>query len=177
DEAPPAPALSLRVALVAHRHGILITLGDQLRLTLWPFSHDRAEDVFTMADRLKGRVELAFGQLHLRQRAQVKIPRGSDPGSRLPRRHLAVTDIEQPVPAHTRLYPLNAGHIQWVSGSLTRDPIRGQRHPQRVQNGLHDFDLRQVRTIILAVAKLEEAPCSHRGIRTGAGAIDMHPCG
>src|SRR2546428_5208917 len=92
-QASLAPALNLAVSLVAHRHGIFITLCDRLRLTLWPFSNDRAEDVFTIADRLKGRVALAFGQLHLSQRAQVKITRGSDPGSRLPRRHLAVTDI------------------------------------------------------------------------------------
>ena len=78
---------------MAHRHGILIALGDQLRLTLWPLSNDRAEGVLTAPDRLKGRVQLALGQLHLRQRAQVKITRGGDPGARLTRRHLAVAHI------------------------------------------------------------------------------------
>jgi hypothetical protein len=42
---------------------------------------------------------------------------------------------------------------------------------------LHHFDLRQVWAIIFAVAKLEEAAFTDRGIHTGAGAIDMHPCG
>src|SRR3989449_1646347 len=51
------PALSLALSLLAHRHGILIALGDHLRLTLWAFSNDRTEDMFAMANRFKGRVE------------------------------------------------------------------------------------------------------------------------
>jgi len=49
--------------------------------------------MFTLADCLKGRVELALGQVHLRQRAHGKITRGGAPGSRVTRRHLAVTHI------------------------------------------------------------------------------------
>src|SRR6266851_1345183 len=176
-QAPLAPALHRAVHLLAHRYGLLIALCDHLRLTLWPLSNDRAESVFTLADHLKDRVELARVQLDLRQRAQVKITRGSDPRPRLPRRHLAVTHLEQPVPAHARLHPRNTGYIEGVIGSRTRHHIRGQRHSQGIQNGLHHFDLRQVRAIILAVAKLEEASFRHHSIGTGAGAIDMHPFG
>src|SRR2546422_4991474 len=71
------PALSLALSLLAHRHGILIALGDHFRLTLWAFSNDRTEDMFAMANRFKGRVELALVQLHLRQGAQVKITGGA----------------------------------------------------------------------------------------------------
>jgi len=46
-----------------------------------------------MANRFKGRVELALVQLHLRQGAQLKITGGGDPRSRVTRRHLAVTYV------------------------------------------------------------------------------------
>src|SRR5207247_11047238 len=84
------PALSLALALLAHRHGRLIALGDHLRLTLWAFSNDRAEDMFAMANRFKGRVELALVQLHLRPGAQVNITARGDPRPRAPRRDLPV---------------------------------------------------------------------------------------
>src|ERR1700757_5514219 len=77
----------------------------------------------------------------------------------------------------TRLYPLNTGQIEWVISSLTRYDVRGQRHPQGIKYRLHHFDLGQVGTIILAVTKLEEPPVTHRGIRMGAGTIDMDPLG
>src|SRR5690349_18155019 len=94
-QAPLGPMLNLLAHLLAHRHGILITLCDQLQLTLWPLPHDWAEGLFAMPDGLKGRVEFTLGQLDLRQRAQVKITRGSNPRSRITRRHLAVTHIER----------------------------------------------------------------------------------
>jgi hypothetical protein len=81
------------------------------------------------------------------------------------------------VPAEARLDPRHAGHRQRIIGPLTRHPIRGERHPQGVQNGLHDCDLRQVGALLLAVAKLEQASFTHRGVHAGAGTIDLHPCG
>src|SRR2546427_10675928 len=62
--------LAKNIKLILYRH---LALCDQLRLTLWPLSNDRAEGMFTIPDRLKGRLDLALGQLHLRQRAQVKM--------------------------------------------------------------------------------------------------------
>jgi len=49
--------------------------------------------MFAIANRFKGRVELALIQLHLRQGAQVKITGGGDPRSRVTGRHLAVTHV------------------------------------------------------------------------------------
>src|SRR6516162_1773101 len=92
-QAPFGPALNLAGDLLRHRHRILIALGDQLQLPRWSLSNDRTQSLLPMPDRLTGRLELALSQLHLRQRAQVKITRGSDPGTRGTRRHLAVTHI------------------------------------------------------------------------------------
>src|SRR5712691_790192 len=146
-------------------------------VALWPLPHDRAEDVFTTPERLQGRVELALGPLHLRQRAQGKILRGSHPGSRLTRRHCAVPHLEQPAPTYTRLPPCHTGEREPVIRPFPRHHIGGQRHPQGVQHRLHHFDLRQVGAIILAVTALEEPVVASRGRHTGAGAIDMHPLG
>jgi hypothetical protein len=47
------------------------------------FSNDRAEDLFALVNRVKGRVELALLQLHLWQGAQVKITGCGDPRARV----------------------------------------------------------------------------------------------
>src|SRR3989475_8950873 len=67
------PALSLALALLAHRHGILIALGDHLRLTLWAFSIDRAEDMCPMANRFTVPVKPALLRLPMRQGARANI--------------------------------------------------------------------------------------------------------
>src|SRR4029453_2037960 len=117
--APLRPSLSLLAHLLAHRHGILIALGDHLQFTFWPLPHDRAEALFATPDGRKGRVQCTLGQLHLRQRAQVKITWDYQSGSRLTRRHLTVTHIKQPRTTPPRLPPLNTGHIERVIGPLT----------------------------------------------------------
>src|SRR5437879_13896159 len=99
--------LHLLAHRLAHRHRILRALGNQLPFTLWSLPHHRAEGGFPAPDGFQGGVELALGQLHLRQWAQVKITRGGKPGSRLPRRHLAVTDISYPASDTTHLHPTN----------------------------------------------------------------------
>ena len=111
------------------------------------------------------------------QRTQVKIPLALDEGPRLTRRHLTITDIQQPTPAQTRLHPTNAGHIERIIGPLAGDDIGGQRHPQGIENRLHHFHLRQVGTVILAVAELEQPVLGHGRVHTGAGAIDVDPFG
>ena len=174
---PLCPALHRAAHFLAQGPGVLLALRDQLRLAVWPLPHNRDARSFTPPPGLKCLGTLALGQLDLRKRTQVTITRGGDEGARLTRRHLAVAHIPQPAPSHTRLHPSNTGYIEGGIGTCPRHHIRGQRPPSRIKNGLHDFDVRQIRAIILAVATLAEAPFRHRGIRPGAGAIDMHPCG
>jgi hypothetical protein len=68
---------------------------------------------------------------------------------------LAVADQQQATTAHTLLNPLDTRTIKRVIGTLTRYHINGQRHPERIENGLHHLDLGQIRAIILAMAKLK----------------------
>ena len=62
-------------------------------------------------------------------------------------------------------------------GPLAGDDIGGQRHPQGIENRLHQFHLRQVGTVILAVAELEQPVLGHGRVHTGAGAIHVDPFG
>jgi hypothetical protein len=71
------------------------------------------------------------------------------------RRHLAVADNQQAASAHTLLHPLDTWNVQGIISPLARHYIGGQGHPQRIENRLHHFDLRQIRAIILAMAKLK----------------------
>ena len=70
-------------------------------------------------------------------------------------RHLAVADKQQATAAQTLLHPLDTRDIQGIIGALARHHIGGQGHPQRIENRLHHFDLRQIRAMILAMAKLK----------------------
>src|SRR5262245_59291436 len=90
---PLGPAVYLTAHFLAHGHGVLIALRDQLRLAICPLPHNWDERLFTPPHGLKSRFQLAFGQLDLRERTQVKITRGSDTGARRTRRHLAVAHI------------------------------------------------------------------------------------
>ena len=176
--APSTAALSSsapRRPCLAPGPGGLLALRDQRRRAVWPLPHNRDARAFTPPHGRTCRFPLALGQLDLRERAHVNITRGGDTGARRTRRHFAVAHIPQPAPPHTRLHPSTTGHREGGIGPRTRHHIRGPGPPSGIKHGLHDCDVRQVRAIILAVAKLEEAPFSPRGIRTGASAIDMYP--
>jgi hypothetical protein len=111
--------------------------------------------LLTAPNAIEGGIEFALAQLHLRQRTQIIIARQGDEGARGMSRHLAVADTQQATAAQTLLHPLDTRHIQRVIGVLARHHIGSHRHPQRIENRLHHFDLRQIRTVILAMAKLK----------------------
>ncbi len=92
-------------------------------------------------------------------------------------RHLAIADKQQAASTKTLLNPLDTRHIEGVIGLLARNDIRGQRHPQWIQNRVHDFNLRQIGAIIFTVTKLKQPILAHRRRSTGGGAIDMNPLG
>ena len=69
--------------------------------------------------------------------------------------HLTIADKQQAGLAQPRLDALDQRNIETIIGSLPREHIRGQRHPQRVQGPHHHFELRST-GIIFTVPKLHQ---------------------
>jgi hypothetical protein len=97
---------------------VVIALGNQLGRAIMSRPHDRAEGLCTAPDGLKRIVQLALGQLHDRQRTQIKIALRGKKGPRVARRHFTIADIQQPVPTETVLHAPNARHIERVIGTF-----------------------------------------------------------
>jgi hypothetical protein len=92
-------------------------------------------------------------------------------------RHLTIANKQQPASLQTLLNPLNTRDVERVIGTFARHNVRGQGHREGVENSLHDFDLRQIRAMVFAMAKLKEALFTHTGIGARRGAIDVHALG
>ena len=67
-----------------------------------------------------------------------------------------------------------AGMYNGSSAFFSSDYLGDHWHPQRVQRGQDHFDLRQVRTVILAVPKLKQTIFGHLPIPTGGCAVNAH---
>ena len=73
---------------------VVIALGNQLGRVSVSLSHDRAEGLCTASDARNRSGQLALGQLHGRQRTQIKIALRGEKGPRITRHHLTIANIQ-----------------------------------------------------------------------------------
>jgi hypothetical protein len=98
-------------------------------------------------------------------------------GSGLQRPHLAVAYIQQPALSEALPHAGDGGKIQRIIGPLARHDIRRHGQPQGIQDREHHLDLRQIRAMVLAVAKLEQPILRDGPIAARRGTIEAHPLG
>lgn len=97
-------------------------------------------------------------------------------GPDVKRAHLAVPDDEQPRFLETRVETLQERNVQAVIGLVTRDHVGGQRQPQGIERGDHEFDLGSAR-IIFAVTELHQPALDHLMANRYRGGIALNHLG
>lgn len=152
-------------------------LSNLFRLARFPLTKDRCQGLLACPYGLQGRVQDLLGHLLGRQRTQRGVLLCLQRGSCVQCGHLAISHVEQPVGVQASTHLRNGRQIEPIIGSLPGDDLRGDWQTQRIQSREHHLELRQVGTMVFAVAQLEQPSFRHRPIPTDRGTIDPHPFG
>jgi hypothetical protein len=121
-------------------------------------------------------LDLRGGLARQRQWHQIKVVVRGDLSPRGQCRHLAIACVQQARASHDAPHPLKQWGIERIIRTLARVDIASDQVPRRLRGSCHQFQLRQVGTVILAMASLHHPLFGHVVVAIARRAVQANPC-